>query len=120
MMDITPYQIVVPLLSALMVVYAWSFVLRQKKTLWEASLWTLFWLAIAFVSLFPENLRYLSDLTGIKRNENAAVFTAIVVLFFILFYLVLRIEELEQRIVKIAREKALSGIDAASAKEVKK
>lgn len=107
-MDITPYQVVVPLLSLVMVLYAWNLVFRQKKTIWEASLWSLFWFIIAFVSIFPSNLRYLSDVTGIKRNENAAVFTAIGVLFFSLFYLVVRIEELEQRIVKLIQEQALN------------
>ncbi len=115
MIDITPYQVLAPLLAVLMVVYAWNLVLRQKKTVWEAGLWTIFWLMIAFISLFPSNLQYLSDLTGIKRNENAAVFTAIGILFFILFYLLLRIEELEQRIVRIARKEALRGIEVPEA-----
>ena len=119
MIDFTPYQILVPLFSLLMVTYAWALVMRQKKTVWEAGLWTIFWLSIAFVSIFPSNLQYLSDITGIKKNENAAVFTSIGVLFFILFYLVLRLEELEQRIVKIARERALNGIDGAAAKDQK-
>lgn len=42
-MHLTPYQIVVPLLSILAMVYAWNLVMRQKKTIWEALLWTIFW-----------------------------------------------------------------------------
>lgn len=103
----TPYQLAVPLFGLLMIVYAWNLVMRQKKSIWEGLLWTIFWSAIGGVSLFPASLQYLSTITGIKKNENAATITAIGVLFFIVFYLVMRIEELEQRLVKVVREKAL-------------
>lgn len=103
----TPYQVVVPLFSFLMLVYAWNLVFKKKKTIWEGILWTLFWSTIAYISLVPSSLQYLSSITGIKRNENAAAITAIGVLFFMMFYLVMRIEELEQRVTRVIREKAL-------------
>ena len=106
--EFTPYQVVVPLFGLLMVVYAWNLVMRQKKTIWEGILWTLFWSAIVYISLVPSSLQYLSTITGIKKNENAATITAIGVIFFILFYLIMRIEEMEQRLVRVMREKALS------------
>lgn len=105
--EITPYQIIVPLFSFLMVAYAWSLMLRQKKTIWEAILWTIFWCAIAYVAFAPNSLQYLSSVTGIKKNENAVTFTAIGIVFFIIFYMIMRIEELEQRLTKIVRDKAL-------------
>ncbi len=110
---ITPYQVVVPLFSLLMVAYAWNLVMRQKKTIWEGVLWTLFWSAIGYISLVPSSLQYLSTFTGIKKNENAATITAIGVLFFIVFYIIMRVEELEQRLTKVVRAKALKdgGID---------
>ncbi|HRH93063.1 MAG TPA: DUF2304 domain-containing protein [Candidatus Peribacteria bacterium] len=109
--EVTPYQIVVPLFSLLMLVYAWSLVMRQRKTIWEGTLWTVFWGALAYIALFPGNLQYLSAATGIKKNENAAVISALGVLFFIVFYMVIRIEELEQRITKVIRDKALQNAD---------
>jgi hypothetical protein len=113
MIQFTPYQIVVPFFSLIMLVYAWSLVLHQKKTIWEGLLWTVFWSALAYISLFPGSLQYLSSFTGIKKNENAATITAIGILFFIVFYLVMRLEELERRLTKVVREQALkeAGID---------
>ena len=105
--DFTPYQVVVPLFSFLMVAYAWNLVVRQKKTIWEGGLWTIFWCAIAYISLVPSSLQYLSSITGIKKNENAATITAIGVLFFMMFYFIIRLEEMEQRLTKIVRDKAL-------------
>lgn len=105
--EYTPYQVAVPLFSFLMVVYAWNLVMRHKKTIWEGVLWTLFWSAIAYISFVPSSLQYLSSITGIKKNENAATITAIGVLFFIVFYMIIRLEALEQRLTKMVRERAL-------------
>lgn len=103
----TPYQVVVPLFSVLMILYAWNLVMRQKKTIWEGILWTLFWSGVAYISLVPSSLQYLSSITGIKKNENAALITAIGVLFFIVFYVIIRLEEMEQRVTRVVRERAL-------------
>ena len=110
----TPYQIVVPLFGAFMIAYAWNLVMRQKKTIWEGILWTVFWSSIGYISLVPSSLQTLSTITGIKKNENAATITAIGVIFFILFYLIMRLEELEQRVVKVVRAKALHDAGVAS------
>ena len=110
----TAYQIVVPLFSALMLVYAWSLVLHQKKTIWEGLLWTVFWSVIAYISLYPGSLQYWSQFIGIKKNENAATFTAVGILFFLVFYLVMRLEDLERRLTKIVRDKALEGFGISS------
>jgi len=115
--QITPYQIVVPLFCLMMVAYAWNLILRQKKTIWEGGLWTIFWVAIAYISLVPSSLQYLSAFTGIKKNENAATITAIGIVFFVLFYMIMRIEELQQRLNNIVREKALKDIGIIGTKE---
>ena len=106
-MPLTPYQIIAPIVSFTAIVYAWNLVMRQKKTVWEACFWTLFWGAIAGIALFPNFLSYLSALTGIQNQENAVVVTFLGILFFMVFYMVIRIEELEQRHSKIVREMAL-------------
>ena len=104
---ITPYQVVVPLFCFLMVLYAWNLVMRQKKTIWEAILWTLFWGAVASIALFPNLLTYLTIATGIKSQENAVVVTALCILSFLIFYIIVRLEELEQRQTRMVRALAL-------------
>ncbi len=106
-MSITPYQIVVPLVSAVAVVYAWNLVTRQKKTAWEGILWTLFWGAIAAIALKPGLLSTLSALAGFKNRENAVFVTSIGILFFMVFYIVIRLEEMEQRQTRMLRELGL-------------
>lgn len=113
--EFTPYQLVVPFFSIVMVVYAWQLVWRHKKTTWEGLLWTVFWTGVAYIAFFPTSLQYLSAITGIKKNENAALISAIGILFFAIFYLVIRIEELDQKLIKLVQDRALD--DASVPKE---
>lgn len=118
-MQWTPYQILAPAFSLLAIVYAWNLFLRHKKTFWEVLLWTLFWGAIAAIAFYPSVLSYLSVVTGIGDQESAVLVTFIGILFFMMFYLIIRLEELEQRHTKLVRAIALqeAGMKKGSAKE---
>ncbi|MEK7218354.1 MAG: DUF2304 domain-containing protein [Patescibacteria group bacterium] len=116
-MRLTPYQIITPLISAVAVFYAWNLVLRRRKSVLEAGLWTLFWGAISIVALYPNLLSYLSAITGIENQENAVIVTFLGVLFFMVFYLVIRLEELEQKYAKLVRHLALREAGLAEASE---
>lgn len=112
------YQIVTPAVSLLAILYIWNLVTQQKKTLWEGFLWSLIWLAIAAVALWPEVLQYLTAVTGIKDQVNAVVFTAIGFLFLLNFHLITRFERLEQRHVRLVR--AISLLELKGQKDEKK
>lgn len=110
-MNITPYQIVVPVLSLFAVLYAWSLFKRDRKTLWEVVLWALFWGAIAAIAMFPRLLTYLTIATGIRSQANAVIVTAIGVLTFLMFSVIVRLEGISQRYSKIMRVLALREAD---------
>lgn len=116
-LDPTPYQVVAPLASMIAIVYAWNLVSRKKKTVIEAVLWTIFWGAVAAMALYPSVLSYLSKATGIANAENAAIVTFIGILFFIVFYLVMRIEELERKHTKVVRALALRDAELENSKK---
>lgn len=113
----TTYQLLAPLASVVAILYAWNLVLRQKKSIWEAMLWSIFWGMIALIAIYPTTLRYLSRITGIRDQENAVLVTSIGVLFFMVFYMVIRFEELEQRQTRLIRRLALREFDAEQNEE---
>jgi hypothetical protein len=106
-MELTAYQILTPAASLVAVLYAWSLVARKKKTIWEAMVWTIFWFSIAAIALFPDLLDFLRRITGVRNRQNAVFVTSIGILFFIVFYLVVRLEELERRMAKLVRSIAV-------------
>jgi hypothetical protein len=105
--SITPYQVVTPLVALFFIVYAWNYVVRGTKTIWEALLWTLFWGFVSVIVLFPTWIGYITYWTGIKDQENAVFAIAIGVLLFIVFHLLIRIERIQKQIVDIVRHEAL-------------
>jgi hypothetical protein len=113
----SPYQIVVPVLSLVAILYAWSLFKRDRKTLWECALWTIFWGGIAVVALFPSLLTYLTIVTGIRSQVNAVILTAIGILTFFVFYIIVRLEEVSQRYAKIMRALALRDADLEKKEE---
>ncbi|MDP7477269.1 MAG: DUF2304 domain-containing protein [Candidatus Peribacteraceae bacterium] len=110
-MEFTPYQIITPLIAFVAVTYAWNLVFRQKKTIWEAILWSVFWGLIATIAIYPDSIDYLTKFTGIKDRENAVLVTFLGILLFIVFYLIIRLEALEQRQTRVIRKLALKDID---------
>ena len=110
-MSITAYQILAPLISLIAIAYAWNLVVRQKKTIWEAILWTVFWGFIVVIALVPGSIDYLTAATGIEDRENAVVVTFLGILFALVFYIVVRLEELEQRQTRVIRKIALKDVE---------
>jgi len=110
-MTITPYQIIVPIAAFVALLYAWNLFYKGKKTLWETSIWTLFWGSIATIAIFPDLVSYLSHATGVQDRENAVFATAIGILSFAVFYLVIRLEDMQRRVTRIVGKMALKDLD---------
>jgi hypothetical protein len=119
-MDLTLYQIIVPPIALIVIMYAWNLTMRQRKTIWEACLWTVFWGGIAIIAVEPNFLSYLTALTGIKSQANAVLVTSMGILFFMMFYTIVRLEETQQRLTRVIRAMALrdAGLEDKRAKHL--
>ena len=103
----TPYRVVVPLIAFFMIVYAWNHVLRGTKTIWEAMLWTLFWGGVCIVVLFPNWISLLTTWTGIRDQANAVFAITLGIILFVVFHILVRIENLQKQIIDIVRHEGL-------------
>lgn len=117
-MMITPYQIIVPLVALVAIVYVWNLVMRRRKTVWEAILWCVFWGTIAYIAIDPNSIEYITIATGIQDRESAVLSTFLGILFFIVFYMVMRLEALEQRQTRLVRKMALKDLKVGQEKDV--
>lgn len=73
--------------------------------------WLFFWPAVGFAALAPQTTSVLARLLGVGRGVDAVVYLSIVALFYVVFRVFLRLEELEHSITRLVREKALSERD---------
>ncbi|MFA5062109.1 MAG: DUF2304 domain-containing protein [Patescibacteria group bacterium] len=71
------------------------------------SVWVLFWLAAGVVVLLPNSAAYLAKLVGIGRGADLVVYVALTLLFFVIFRLMIKIEQMNRNITKLTRQNAL-------------
>jgi len=92
-------------------VFALSRVLLRIKskeiTIREFIFWALIWTIAILVLLFPEIIIELSDYVGIGRGVDVIIYGSIALLFYLLFRLYVKLENIENSITKLVREVAI-------------
>ncbi len=116
--SLTVYQIVAPALGLLMILTAFSKLRRKQQSIREFITWTVIWFGISAAALFPVWTGWVARITGIKSNINAIVFTALIVIFYLLFKIILRQEKLEQDLTLMVRYEALREIKKENLKRL--
>jgi hypothetical protein len=83
--------------------------LRREKLIDKTFywLWIGFWLVVLFLIHFTGILSSLAHLLGIGRGVDLAVYTSIILIFYLLFVFFKRLNKIEKEITKIVREIAM-------------
>lgn len=72
----------------------------------EFLFWLSVWLSIITLGLIPSFTNILSNLLGIARGVDAIIYVSIIALFYLLFRLYVKVDEVNQEITKLVREVA--------------
>ena len=84
---------------------------RERKLTWgEMLLWLAVWAVMIGVIFVPEASSSLAGYLGIGRGIDLVMYVAIVLLFYLLFRLYVRMEQLEHGITLLVREVAFKGL----------
>jgi len=83
--------------------------LRREKLIDKTFywLWIGFWLVVLFLIHFTGILSSLAHLLGIGRGVDLAVYTSIILIFYLLFVFFKRLNKIEKEITKIVRDIAM-------------
>jgi len=99
------------ILFSLFVLFAIVSVIKRKK---EGLLgpkgtifWIVFWLAALVAVLWPNALQVLAEYVGIGRGVDLVIYVALVIVFYVLFKLNIKIEGLDRQLTKVVRKEAL-------------
>ncbi|MEM2138968.1 MAG: DUF2304 family protein [Candidatus Woesearchaeota archaeon] len=79
----------------------------KKITIIELFFWLSIWFGLIFIVFFPDYLSKIANFLGIGRGTDVLVYSSIVILFYLLFRLYVKLDELESEITKLVREIAL-------------
>ncbi len=72
-------------------------------------LWALVWVALAVIVFFPGMIIFLARSIGIERAQDLPIYVSIIVLFYLLFRIGIKIERVEQEITTLVKRLALKG-----------
>lgn len=69
--------------------------------------WLGFWLGVLLMVLNPFLLSYVARLLGIGRGVDLAVYSSIILIFYLIYVLFVRITNLERKIIDVVRKETL-------------
>lgn len=73
--------------------------------------WILFWIASCFVAALPKTTDMIARFMGVGRGADAVVYVSLAVLFYFVFHLYAKIENVEREITKLVRKLAIKDED---------
>jgi len=85
---------------------------RRREVKWTEFLsWLIFWFAVGIAFIIPDSLTRLANILGIGRGADLVLYVAVVVLFYLIFRIFVRLEKMERNITKVVRDKALENME---------
>jgi len=88
----------------------WRTFLRFRKediTGREFLIWLIFWVLVTAATLVPRKTDVLAQWLGVGRGADLLVYLSIIVLFFVAFKIIVRLEKIDRDITKVVRNAAL-------------
>lgn len=101
------YPIVFSFVAFIAIIYLYQRV-YSKKSPASYILWGLIWLFIILFAFAPELSNPIGRFFGISRGLDFLVIVAIILIFYLIFKLYMKIDKLQQDMTKIVREIALN------------
>ncbi len=82
----------------------------------ELLFWSMFWVLAAAAILLPDALTRIANILGIGRGTDLAFYASFVIVAYVLFRIVVRIDKVERDITKVVRHIALNAQQVESRK----
>lgn len=73
----------------------------------RAIFWLLLWVAVIGAALWPKTTDLIAKYVGVGRGADLLVYLSILVIFFLMFRIIIRLEKIDREITKIVRKVAL-------------
>ncbi|MDD5749559.1 MAG: DUF2304 family protein [Patescibacteria group bacterium] len=107
-------MIYLQILVTIFIVFALSKLFFQKqknKISWTALLfWSFLWLVVLIVFWEPEITSYLANILGIGRGADLVLYLSVILIFYLLFRIFVRLNRIESDITKLVRSDALKNV----------
>ena len=101
------FQIIFAIFTLYAMINVWQkskqgFLGKKGKIFWIA-----FWFLALLIVIWPDSVQKIADYLGIGRGSDLVIYSSIVIIFFVLFKLNIKIEGLKKDFTKIVRSDSL-------------
>jgi hypothetical protein len=100
-------QIVLLILIILAILYFWLRYKTRSIGLKPFLMMLVFWLVAGVLVVLPESTSRLADILGVGRGVDVVFYFSLLLIFYLIFKIFVRIEKIEQNITKIVSKIAL-------------
>lgn len=104
-------QILISLFALFALIKIISKFKKQELQNFELMLWLLFWLAVGAIVWIPNFLTKMANALGIGRGADLIFYASLIIIFYLIFRIYLKLEKIEKNITKIIRRNALDEIN---------
>ncbi|CDG65036.1 MAG: hypothetical protein PWQ15_1780 [Methanobacterium sp.] len=101
------YQYIGIILGIAGIIYTLMRFKKSKMSLGMFLIWSVVWIALIVISLFPTATIYIANLTGIGRGLDIILILGLIGCYYLIFRIYNMIENIEDSITHIVREMAL-------------
>ncbi len=102
---------VIQIIAIIFAVFAFTRVILRFKdnnlTPKELLFWSFIWIITIIVAVFPQTISWASEIFGVQRPVDFAIYASIIILFYLVFRIYVKLESIENNITKVVREVAI-------------
>ena len=99
---------IIAILFALFALSRAALRLRDKSiNPFQFMFWGLLWVGVIVVALVPDITSFFSNLFGIGRGIDLAIYVSIILLFYLIFRMYVKLDKIEENVTKVVREIAI-------------
>ncbi len=101
----------IQIVGAAFLMFAWSRVFLRYRddsvSLIGLIFWSLIWIGFLIVLFIPETTEFIAAQFGVGRGVDVFLYAGIVILFYLIYRIYVKLESLEREITQVVREESL-------------
>lgn len=102
---------IIQIILILFILFAITRVVKRYRenilSVFETIMWVLFWVGVGGTVAYPQLTQIVAEFVGVGRGVDLVLYISIVILFYGVFKILVRLDTVERNITKLVREDAI-------------
>lgn len=104
---IKPIQVIAIIIAIILLVKVILRLKNKKMSINEFLFWSAIWVILILLSIFPQISYTIANLFGFGRGLDFFIVSSILLIFYLIFRIISKLEDLDEKIAKLARSISL-------------